>query len=171
MSALIADLLALSRAGHIVSDVKSVASREVVKTAVSGFSKMIHDRGIELVVSHDLPPVRCDEKALRQVFENLISNAVKYTKGVDEPGIEIRYESTLEEHVFCVKDNGSGIDPKHHDHIFGIFSRLQETDQEEGTGLGLAIVKKIVTNHGGRVWVDSRKGQGSAFYFTLPKGS
>lgn len=171
MAELIADLLELSRAGHVISDVKNISSGEIVKTAVSSFSKIIDDHGIELVVSSDLPTISWDEKALRQVFENLISNAVKYTKGTDDPRIEIGYEGTPNEHVFYIKDNGSGIDPEHHDDIFNIFSRLKETEKEEGTGLGLAIVKKIVTSHGGQVWVDSKKEQGATFYFTLPKGS
>jgi two-component system CheB/CheR fusion protein len=87
------------------------------------------------------------------------------------PKIQIGYEHMGDFHVFYVRDNGIGIDPKHHQKIFERFHRLRQIEDEEGTGLGLAIVKRIVNNHGGTVWVESEKGKGAAFYFTLPKAS
>jgi PAS domain S-box-containing protein len=170
MSRLISDLLSLSRIGRMVPDFKHIPAHEIVKTVSKRLRHMIEDNGIELVVVDDLPTVYCHDKTIYQVFENLLSNAVKYTKNVENPRIEIGCEDSEEEHQFYVRDNGGGIDPIHHRSIFDMFSRLRDAEQEEGTGLGLAIVKKIVTKHGGKVWVESEKDQGAVFYFALPKG-
>jgi PAS domain S-box-containing protein len=169
MSRLISDLLSLSSLGRMVPDFKHISAHEIVKTVSKRLSHMIEDNGIELVIADNLPNVYCDAKTIYQVFENLLSNAVKYTKKVDSPRIEVGYEDREEEHHFYVRDNGGGIDPEHHSRIFDMFCRLRDAEQEDGTGLGLAIVKKIVTKHGGKVWVESEKEQGAAFYFTLPK--
>ena len=153
----------------MVPDFKHIPAHEIVKTVSKRLRHMIEDNGIELVFSDDLPTVYCDAKTIYQVFENLLSNAVKYTKKVDSPRIEIGYQDSKKEHQFYVRDNGGGIDPRHHDSIFDMFCRIRDAEQEDGTGLGLAIVKKIVTKHGGKVWVNSEKEQGAVFYFTLPK--
>ncbi len=104
-----------------------------------------------------------------QVFENLLVNAIKFTAGAKDPKIEIGYEDMGDSHKFYVRDNGIGIDPKHHRKIFEMFHRLKEIQDEEGTGLGLTIVDRIVNSHGGKVWVESEKDKGATFYFILPK--
>lgn len=89
----------------------------------------------------------------------------------ERPRIEIGYQECEDFHRFYVRDNGIGIDPKNHLKVFEPFRRLKEIEDEEGTGLGLAIVERIVKNHGGKVWVESEKGKGATFYFSLPKAS
>ena len=127
------------------------------------------EKGIELIVADTLPTTLCDRDLICQVFENLLVNAIKFLGSTKNPRIEIGHEDKGEIHQFCLRDNGIGIDPKYHSRIFERFSRLRDIEDEEGTGLGLAIVDSIVTKHGGRVWVDSEKGKGASFYFTLPK--
>jgi signal transduction histidine kinase len=169
MEALVSDLLALSKIGRVVSSFENVSCGEIVGNVASDVQDKLESSGIELVVANNLPSICCDRRRIRQVFENLVVNAIKFTRGTKNPQIEIGYEDRGDFHQFYVRDNGIGIDPKHHRRIFEIFHRLQQIQDEEGTGLGLAIVDRIVNNHGGKVWVESEKGKGSTFYFTLPR--
>jgi PAS domain S-box-containing protein len=171
MELLVSDLLALSSIGRVVSPFKDVSSLEIVKNVTSGLQHRLKDSGIELVVADNLPTIYCDGARIFQVFENLLTNATKFMGGTKNPKIEIGYEDRGDFHQFYMRDNGIGIEPKYHLKIFETFHRLEEIEDEEGTGLGLAIVKRIVNNHGGSVWVDSKKGKGATFYFTLPKAS
>jgi two-component system CheB/CheR fusion protein len=116
-----------------------------------------------------LPEICCDRERIYQVFENLLVNAVKYGGNAGQPRIEIGYQDGGAYHQFYVKDNGTGIDPKFHRKIFEMFYRLNGAGGIEGTGLGLSIVERIIEHHGGKVWVDSEKGKGATFYFTVPK--
>ncbi len=107
-----------------------------------------------------------DRTRLREVYQNLLANAVKYMGGEPAPRVEVGLRWQGEETVFTVRDNGSGVDPRYRDKIFGLFERLETGG--EGTGIGLAVVQRIVEMHGGRVWVESQgKGRGSTFCFTL----
>jgi PAS domain S-box-containing protein len=169
MSQLISDLLSFSRIGYIAPDFKSIPVNEIVETVCKRLRHMIECNDIDIVISENLPTIYCDSKTIYQVFENLLSNAIKFTTKVDSPKIEFGYTDSKKEHQFYVKDNGAGIDPKHHGHIFNMFYRIRDAEHEDGTGLGLAIVKKIVTMHGGKVWVKSEEEQGATFYFALPK--
>lgn len=171
MEVLVSDLLALSSIGRVVSTFGDVPSVEIVKNVVSALQHRLKENGIELVVGDNLPTIYCDGERIYQVFENLLVNAIKFTRGTKNPKIEIGYEDRGDFHEFHFKDNGIGIDPKYHRKIFEMFHRLREIDDEEGTGLGLPIVERIVNNHGGRVWVKSEKGKGATFYFTLVKES
>jgi signal transduction histidine kinase len=171
MEVLVSDLLALSRVGRVVSSFRNVSSSEIVRKVTSGLTDRLKAKGIELVVPESLPAIHCDGERIYQVFENLLVNAIKFMGDTKDPKIEVGYEDRGDFHEFHVRDNGIGIDPKHHRKIFERFHRLKELEDEEGTGLGLAIVEKIVNNHGGKVWVESEKGKGAGFYFTLPKAS
>jgi PAS domain S-box-containing protein len=123
----------------------------------------------EAVVTHDhLPVVWGDPMLLMRVLENLIGNAVKFHKDKESPRIHIGVESCGEKWRFFVKDNGIGIDPGDFNHIFGVFQRLHESDRYPGAGIGLAICKKIIGRHGGKLEIESKAGEGSTFYFTLP---
>ena len=168
MEALVSDLLALSRIGHVVSTFEEIPSIEIIKNVTLGLQDRMQENGIELVTADNLPSIYCDRERIYQVFENLLVNAVKFTVGAKSPKIEIGYKDGKGFHQFYVKDNGIGIDPKYHRKIFEKFERLKEIEDEEGTGLGLAIVNTIVNNHGGEVWVESEPEKGSTFYFTIP---
>ncbi len=171
MEVLVSDLLALSSIGRVVSNFEHVPCLQIVGNVTSALQDRLKKKGIELVVADNLPTIYCDGERIYQVFENLLVNAIKFTAAVKSPKIEIRYEDRGGFYQFYVRDNGIGIDPKHHRKIFEMFQRLREIKDEEGTGLGLSIVDRVVHNHGGKVWVDSEKGKGATFHFTLPKTS
>lgn len=169
MEALIRDLLALSKIGHVVSTFHNVPSLQIVTKVISDLEDRLKEKCVELAVADNLPTICCDPERMYQVFENLLVNGIKFTGSADRPVIEIGCRDSGDSHQFYVRDNGIGIDSKHHRRIFEMFHRLQEIEDKDGTGLGLAIVDRIVNNHGGKVWVESEKGKGAIFYFTLPK--
>ena len=169
MQLLVTDLLDLSRIGRVVSSFETISSGDIAERAVLALNDKIKAANIEVVVPDNLPPICCDADRIYQVFENLLGNAVKYMGSTGDPRIEIGYQDKEKSHCFFVRDNGVGIDPKDHSRVFEMFSRLEETGEEEGTGVGLSIVERIVRHHGGKVWLESEKGQGATFYFTLPK--
>ena len=171
MEALISDLLGLSRVGRVVGAFKEVSSLDIVKRVCNDLKSRMEESGTEVSISDDLPLIHCDEARIYQVFQNLITNSVKFTRDAEKPKIEIRHEDKGLFHQFCVRDNGIGIEPKYHRKIFEIFHRLNEIEDKEGTGIGLVIVESIVNNHGGEVRVESEKGKGATFYFTLPRAA
>jgi len=120
------------------------------------------------VLPDDLPTVSASPTRLRQVFSNLISNAIKFAREGVDPRVEVLWKEGAGEYRFLVKDNGIGIPEEHREGIFELFGRLKEKDVP-GSGVGLAIVKRIVEAHGGEVGVEGAAGGGSAFWFTLPK--
>jgi len=114
-----------------------------------------------------LPPVMCDELLITQVFQNLISNALKFSGGKDSAVIEIgSIEEPVQPPVFFVRDNGAGFDIKHADGLFSVFQRMHTEAEFEGIGIGLATVKRIIARHGGRIWAEAAVGLGATFYFT-----
>jgi signal transduction histidine kinase len=169
MEALIADLLSLVKTGNLTSHFKDVSSLNIVKSLEASLQPRLEEKGIALSIPDDLPMIRCDEKRIGQVLENLLVNAVKFMGNAQNPRIDVGYEDKGELHQFYVRDNGIGIDPNCHKKVFHVFQQLKEIDHQEGTGIGLAIVAKIIEGHGGKTWVESKKGQGATFYFSLPK--
>ena len=166
---LVADLLTLSRIGRIVSSTEDVSCLEVVNDVAAVINNRLQEKRIQLSVAPDLPVIRGDKERMYQIFENLLVNAAKFTGHAQNPKIEVGHEDRNGLHQFFVRDNGIGIDTKYHREIFEKFRRLKEIPDDEGTGLGLAIVNRIVTSGGGNIWVESEKGKGATFYFTLPK--
>lgn len=126
---------------------------------------------ITVIVAPDLPVITADQTRLWQVFQNLLSNAIKFMDHAEEGRITIDVTAEEDLWTFRVADTGPGIDPKYHDRIFKIFQTLTPRDVQENTGIGLALVKKIIELYGGKIWVESEPGRGSAFLFTLPKSS
>jgi PAS domain S-box-containing protein len=167
MKKLIQDLLQYSRVGTTRIAITEVDCKEVVEAVTRIFALSIQESQAVLKV-HPLPVIRAEKSLIQQLFQNLVGNALKYS-GKETPVIEIGYEEKENEWQFYVKDNGIGIDPKFFEKIFIIFQRLHNKTEYSGTGIGLAICKKIVERHGGRIWVYSAPGKGSAFHFSIPK--
>lgn len=166
MNALIRDLLAYSRVNNMdASPMSPVNLNQVLDWARSNLRAKILDSHA-VIEAPDLPDVRGDRVQLVQVFQNLIDNAIKYAGG-KQPVIRISAERIGDEWRIAVRDQGVGIDPQHHQQIFGIFKRLHGRDVP-GTGIGLALIKRVVERHGGTIHVESTAGQGAAFIFTLP---
>lgn len=165
-------LLRYSDLGRMELKMAQVHLDGLLDDALEGISTLLTNHGVEVRRPRRLPTVRGDATLLRQVFTNLIVNAVKYTK--DEPKwVEISWREGVPEQgergpVIFVRDGGIGIRPKHHEEVFQIFRRLHGRDQYGGgSGIGLSIVKNVVERHGGRVWIESDLGQGATFFFTL----
>jgi PAS domain S-box-containing protein len=176
MGALIDDLLALSRFGRQpVADrevnVESMV-REVVAEALGANApaKLNHANAAACIEVGPLPPTRGDHGLLRQVWANLISNAIKYSSKSARPHIQISGREVGAENHYSVRDNGVGFNMEYAGKLFGVFQRLHRADEFGGTGVGLAIVHRVITRHGGRVWAEGREGQGAEFWFALPKG-
>ena len=167
MQRLLDELLDLSRIGRIVNPPEDVPFEAVVREALELVSGQIAARGVRVEIAPGLPLVRGDRARLVEVVQNLLDNAVKFLGDQPEPRIEIGARLADGGHVFYMRDNGIGIEPRYLDKVFGLFDKLNP--ESEGTGVGLALVKRIVEVHGGRVWVESQgEGKGSTFCFTLP---
>ncbi|ABW30836.1 PAS/PAC sensor signal transduction histidine kinase [Acaryochloris marina MBIC11017] len=167
MQGLIDDLLNYSRVGRAELKVQPTALSSILEKVKSDLEKVIEKRQVEIIID-SLPTVAVDPVLMGQVFQNLISNAIKYCQA-DRPRIYIRATQDQKFWTISVQDNGIGINPQFTDRIFVIFQRLHHREEYSGTGIGLAICKKLVERHGGQIWVDSEEGKGANFSFTLPK--
>ncbi|MFA6403502.1 MAG: response regulator [Salinivirgaceae bacterium] len=167
MGELIDALLTFSRLSRTELRRTQIQSRQMVDHVMNSFSDEIAAREIEINIL-DLPMVKGDETLLNQVWVNLISNALKYTRNQQKPAIEIGGETVGNQIVFYVKDNGVGFDMKYYDKLFGVFQRLHKAKDFEGIGIGLANVNRIVSRHGGKCWAESDLGYGAQFYFSIP---
>jgi PAS domain S-box-containing protein len=166
MKTLINDLLAFSRLSTHGETFAPTNCETVLERVLADLRLSIVENGAR--VTHDpLPTLQADPSQMERVFQNLIGNAIKF-HGDQPPAIHIGAQRQPGEWLFSVRDNGIGIDPKYFERIFLIFQRLHTRDKYPGTGIGLAISQRIIQRHGGRIWVESRPGQGSIFYFTLP---
>ena len=167
MGSLIDDLLAFSRIGRTEMQKLKFNPNNLLKKLLDENAEEIKMRQIELNIT-ELPDIIGDETLLQQVFVNLISNALKYTRKQPKPVITIGSKTGAYEIIFFVKDNGAGFNMDYVQKLFGVFQRLHSADEFEGTGIGLANVQRIVTRHGGRVWAEGEVGKGACFYFALP---
>jgi light-regulated signal transduction histidine kinase (bacteriophytochrome) len=143
--------------------------KELVEHVLSELSSHHAGRPVEIKVEV-LPAALGDASLIKQVWVNLISNAIKYSRGRTPAVIEIGCETGAVEKIYFVRDNGTGFDMRYVDKLFGVFQRLHRAEEFEGTGVGLAIVQRIVQRHGGRVWAESVEGKGATFRFTLKDG-
>src|SRR4051794_10443429 len=163
---LIRELLEFSRAGRGLPELEEVRVHDVVTQALQALAGPIESARADVTVG-DMPVVMADRPNLARVFQNLVGNAVKFTSG-RHPQVTIEAERDGRFWRFSVTDNGIGMDEEHAERIFQPFQRLHGEDEFSGTGLGLAVCERIVAQHGGRIWVRSRLGEGSTFHFTLP---
>ncbi|MBF0593908.1 MAG: HAMP domain-containing protein [Candidatus Omnitrophica bacterium] len=167
---LIKDLLELTRLSRVRNPYSCVEPIILIDEVIANLDYKIKQNKVDLHVQSKMPIVVCDGIKIKEVFLNLMTNAIKFSSGgTQQPKVDVFYIDTVDAHEFIVKDNGIGIAPEFHDDIFAIFRRLDTTGKYEGTGAGLSIVKSIIDDHGGKVWVVSDIGKGSEFHFTIPK--
>ena len=166
MQVLIQDLLAFSRIGRQGKERGEVDCNAAVESALKNLQAAIQESSAR-VECQSLPTVLAEASLLSQLFQNLIGNAIKF-RASEPPVIRITAEHESHEWMFSVSDNGIGIAPDYAETIFAIFKRLHTRAEYPGSGIGLAICKKIVEQHGGRIWLESKSGSGSTFKFTVP---
>lgn len=167
MQRLLDELLELSRIGRRTNPPEEMALADLAREAVELVAGQIAERGVEVEIDPALPVVVGDRVRLLQMVQNLVDNAVKFMGDQPQPCIEIGTRQDGDERICYVRDNGIGVEPRHHQKVFGLFERLNP--RVEGTGIGLALARRIVEVHGGRIWVESEgKGHGATFCFTLP---
>lgn len=168
MGQMVDDLLNLFGIAKQTLDYQNVNLNEIVKETVAGVNGETTSRAIQWDIHH-LPEMRCNYGLMKQVFHNILSNAVKYTRPKNPARIEIGCNHINNEDVIYVRDNGVGFDMNYADRLFGVFQRLHRADEFEGVGIGLALVARIIGKHSGRIWAESEVGHGATFSFTLGK--
>lgn len=167
MGQLIDNLLDFSRVSKQQISAGRIDTQQLVNSVITQLRKLEPGRDITFDIGH-LEPAMGDRNMLRQVYVNLISNALKYSSKIEKSIIQIGCFTEFDLQTFYVKDNGAGFDMMYYDKLFGVFQRLHSSNEFEGTGVGLAIVQKIITKHDGRVWAEGKVGEGASFYFSLP---
>lgn len=165
MKTLITDLLEYSRIGR-GKELVPVDCNEIINTVIADLNTAIQESNVE-IRTEKLPVVKGYTTEMKQLFQNLIVNAIKFRKKEERSEIHISSEPINGGWEFRVQDNGIGIDEQHNERIFAIFQRLHTRSEYEGSGIGLSHCKKIVELHGGKIWVRSRTGAGSTFHFTI----
>lgn len=168
MRQIILDLLEFSRIGKKENKLEEINLTGILDEVVLLYRKQIEEKNAKINYVN-LPTIRTYLTPIKQIFQNLISNSLKYSKSNTYPIVTITSEETALEWEFIVQDNGIGINSEYFEKIFIIFQRLHNKDEYSGTGMGLAITKKIIDNLGGRIWLESEEGVGTAFHFTIPK--
>jgi light-regulated signal transduction histidine kinase (bacteriophytochrome) len=169
MGQLIDDLLDFSRLTRQPLNRRLIPTGELVRQVLDDLRGEHAGRDVVMRVG-DLPPCEADAAMLRQVFMNLFTNALKYTRKRETAEVEVGAVAggqAGELPVYFVRDNGVGFDMRYAHKLFGVFQRLHPAEEYEGTGVGLALVERIITRHGGRIWAEAEPGRGAAFYFTL----
>jgi light-regulated signal transduction histidine kinase (bacteriophytochrome) len=167
MDQLIMDMLNLSRISRATISLSDV---DMGAVAESMFSEIATEEEKQLfrVKIEKGPIVKCDPSLIKQVWQNLIGNALKYSSRSDVKRIEIGHRVENGEVIFYIQDQGAGFNPEYKHKLFGVFQRLHRSDEFEGTGVGLAIINRIIQKHGGRVWAEGAVGRGAVFSFSLP---
>lgn len=168
MGALIDGLLSYARLERRAMCWEVVDLQQVVDDLMADRQAVIKARDVQIDVALAFREVIVEREGLQQALANLLDNALKFTRKVNQPFVILQVETFPDEWVLSVTDNGVGFDPRHQDKAFAIFQRLHPQEEYEGTGIGLAIVRKVAERHGGRVWVESELGKGARFYLALP---
>jgi two-component system, sensor histidine kinase and response regulator len=167
MSELCEDLLRLSRLGREPLQKQTVEMRDLVQAVAGELRAIEAARELDIRIG-ELPPAQADPSLLRQVWVNLVANALKFTRRREHAVIEIAGEARAADKLYSIRDNGAGFDPRRAERLFGIFQRLHAAKDFEGTGVGLSIARRIIERHGGSIWADGEPDRGAAFHFTLP---
>jgi len=169
MGRLIDDLLAFARLGRQLIELTPVDMRALAKEVYEEQAALEPERKLKFDL-HPIPPARGSRAMIRQLWVNLISNAIKFTKGRESGEIEIgTLDGADNVPVYFIKDNGAGFDMRYANKLFGVFQRLHTSEEFPGTGVGLSLIKSIAQRHGGRVWAEGVVGQGATFFFTIPE--
>ncbi|MBE7638903.1 PAS domain-containing protein [Salegentibacter sp. BLCTC] len=168
MRQIILDLLEFSRVGRTEDKLEVIDINEIIDDVKHLYRKKILDKKVK-IINANLPLIKAPKSPVRQVFQNLIGNAIKYSKEGIAAEVSIKFKETKDYWEFSIKDNGIGIDAAYFERIFVIFQRLHHREEYSGTGMGLAVTKKIIENLGGKIWLESEEGTGSVFYFTISK--
>jgi light-regulated signal transduction histidine kinase (bacteriophytochrome) len=169
MTNLINNVLKYSRMGGSGFNLELKSIEYSVRNVTSALSAKIRDTNA-LIYMSNLPEIKCDSHQIEQMLQNIIDNSIKYSKPNERPVILIQAYERQDDWLFCVADNGIGMDLEDGiEELFQPFKRLENTKNIDGSGIGLAICKKAVTNHGGKIWIESELGKGSTFYFTISK--
>ncbi|MGA8215593.1 MAG: ATP-binding protein [Candidatus Sulfotelmatobacter sp.] len=166
MELLVAELLNLARVGRHALRLQATKLNSVIEEVVSLLQPETEGRLVDWKIA-DLPPAECDPILVKQVLQNLIANALKFTRPRERAVIEICHRQEDGKVVISIRDNGVGFNMKYKDKLFGVFQRLHQAEDFEGTGIGLATVQRIIHKHGGRVWAEAELDKGATFYFTL----
>jgi len=166
MGLLVDELLNLARVGRHALKLEATPLNPIIEDVISLLQPEVNGRVVEWRIA-ELPPAMCDSILVKQVFQNLIANALKFTRPRERAVIEISHRQENDQVLLLIRDNGVGFSMKYQDKLFGVFQRLHRAEDFEGTGIGLATVKRIVHKHGGRVWANSELDKGATFYFTL----
>jgi light-regulated signal transduction histidine kinase (bacteriophytochrome) len=166
MGQLIDDLLSFSKTGKRELQRVNMNMRELAEECITEMKRVFPFDNVSITVN-PMPSAFADISMMRQVYLNLISNALKYSGKKEKIKIEIGARQEKGKTVYYIKDNGVGFDMKYYDKLFSVFSRLHAQEEFEGTGVGLALVKRIITKHGGSVWAEGKPNEGATFYFTL----
>jgi len=171
MNDLISDLLTLSRISRVQNPYEDIDANKLISSVAERLKFDIKENKVDLKIQKNMPIIHCDRIKISEVFLNLINNAIKFSSknNKETPRVEMGYRDKDKFHEFFIRDNGIGIDPRYHKDVFGIFKRIQTSDQFEGTGAGLTIVKRVINDHDGKIWIESELGKGATFYFTIPK--
>jgi light-regulated signal transduction histidine kinase (bacteriophytochrome) len=165
---LVDDLLTFSQMGRAALRPVAVDLNQLVRSVAQEFGAETANRTVEWIIP-ELPKVTGDPAFLQIALRNLFSNAVKYTRTRESAKIEVSVNSTANEYIVSVRDNGVGFNMKYVNKLFGVFQRLHRAEEFDGTGIGLANVRRIIERHDGRTWAEGREGEGAAFHFSLPK--
>jgi len=168
MGQLIDDLLAFSRLGRKELLKQNVSMKDMINQVWEEHVQNAGERHIELVLK-EVPDAYVDNVTIRQLWVNLVSNAIKYTRHKKDAVVEVGSEEGNDMLTYYIKDNGAGFDMRYYDKLFGVFQRLHSDKEFEGTGVGLAIVQRIVSKHGGTIWAEAKPNEGATFYFTVKK--
>lgn len=168
MGQLIDDLLTFSKMARLEVLNESIDMKKLAASCLHDLLQNENEVAIKVTIN-EMSYCNGDPSMLRQVWYNLLNNAIKYTSKKEDPQIEIGNLDNENYHVYYVKDNGAGFDMKYAHKLFGVFQRLHRVDEFEGTGIGLALVKRIISKHGGDIWAEASLNKGATFYFSIPK--